>query len=51
MLIFALAYICVGIMVVSTAFELMGGQLRKLHNVGKKLRDVRAVKIWFGGNR
>ena len=47
----ALIYVCIGVMIVTTAFELLSVQLRKLHFTGQPLKNVGKQKIWFGGRR
>lgn len=44
-----LGYIGIGLILSSTAIDILAEYLRKLHEFGKKIRNVTHAKIWFGG--
>lgn len=44
-----LAYIGIGLILSSTAIDILAEYLKKLHQFGKKIRNVTHAKIWFGG--
>lgn len=46
---FVLLYIGVGLILSSTAIDILAEYLRKLHQFGMKIQNVQMQKIWFGG--
>uniref|UniRef100_A0A915CKW0 Potassium channel domain-containing protein n=1 Tax=Ditylenchus dipsaci TaxID=166011 RepID=A0A915CKW0_9BILA len=42
-------YVCIGLAITTIAIDIGSEYLKKLHNFGKKMKNVASTKIWFGG--
>lgn len=42
-------YVCLGLAITTIAIEIGSEYMKKLHYLGKKMKDVAQTKIWFGG--
>uniref|UniRef100_A0A914D0M1 Uncharacterized protein n=1 Tax=Acrobeloides nanus TaxID=290746 RepID=A0A914D0M1_9BILA len=43
------AYVCVGLAITTIAIDVGSEYLKKLQNIGKRVKNVASVRIWFGG--
>ncbi|GMR63255.1 hypothetical protein PMAYCL1PPCAC_33450, partial [Pristionchus mayeri] len=50
-MIFTIAYIAVGLALTTIAIEIAADTLKRLHYFGRKIENVAAVPIWFGGKK
>jgi hypothetical protein len=48
---FVLVYVSIGLMITTMAIDVAAVYLRKLHHIGRKLKNVGVMMIWFGGSR
>jgi hypothetical protein len=46
-----LAYVSIGFMITTMAIDVAGDYLCKIHHVGREVKDVDSMTIWFGGNK
>ena len=46
-----LVYIACGLMLVTIAIDVFSMHLRRIQSVGKRLKDVAHIRVWFGGRR
>uniref|UniRef100_A0A915AAF3 Potassium channel domain-containing protein n=1 Tax=Parascaris univalens TaxID=6257 RepID=A0A915AAF3_PARUN len=42
-------YVCVGLAITTIAIDVGSEYMKKLHYLGKKMKDAASTKIWFGG--
>ncbi|KAI1718899.1 ion channel domain-containing protein [Ditylenchus destructor] len=42
-------YVCFGLAITTIAIDVGSEYMKKLHHLGKKMRNVATTKIWFGG--
>ncbi|GMS81174.1 hypothetical protein PENTCL1PPCAC_3349, partial [Pristionchus entomophagus] len=50
-MVFTMAYIAVGLALTTIAIEISADALKRLHYFGRKIENVAAVNIWFGGKK
>ncbi|GMS97748.1 hypothetical protein PENTCL1PPCAC_19923, partial [Pristionchus entomophagus] len=50
-MVFTIAYIAVGLALTTIAIEIAADTLKRLHYFGRKIENVAAVPIWFGGKK
>jgi hypothetical protein len=46
-----LAYVSIGLMITTMAVDVAAVYLRKIHHVGRVLKNVHSMPIWFGGKK
>jgi hypothetical protein len=44
-----LIYVCIGLAITTLAIDVGSDYMKKLHYLGKKMKDAATTKIWFGG--
>ncbi|VDN51970.1 unnamed protein product [Dracunculus medinensis] len=44
-------YVCIGLAITTIAIEVGSDYLKRFHNLGQKIKDVAATKVWFGGKQ
>uniref|UniRef100_A0A914VYA4 Potassium channel domain-containing protein n=1 Tax=Plectus sambesii TaxID=2011161 RepID=A0A914VYA4_9BILA len=44
-----LTYVCIGLAITTLAIDVGSEYMKKLHYLGKKMKDAATTRIWFGG--